>query len=340
MTLGVSVVICCHNSAQRLHQTLAHLAVQQVAEECQWEVIVVDNASTDETPQVALNSWPVDISVPLRVVYESQLGLSYARYRGYLEAKYGLISLIDDDNWVCPQWVQLVSEIMTQHPEIGACGGLNEAMCEVTPPKWFKQYQGCYAVGTQGQEVSDITHTQGSLWGAGLTIRKSAWRELLSKGFRSLLQDRQGVALTAGGDSELCTALRFAGWRLWYDSRLHLYHYLPAHRLQWSYLRRLCQGFGVASVGYDFYYYALQHNPKNLKEQIRQTWEWQVFSVLRILLRHPWKLLLSFRCLLEGEPEVLDIEHSIGRLWELLRKRETFKLSSWQIREAPWRRIA
>lgn len=337
MSLGVSVVICCHNSAQRLPQTLAHLAVQQVREGCQWEVIVVDNASGDETSQVALNSWSADAPAPLRVVYEPQLGLSSARYRGYLEAKYALISFIDDDNWICSEWVQLVSEIMSQYPNLGACGGLNKAMCEVTPPNWFEQYKGCYAVGAQGQEVGDITCTRGQLWGAGLTIRKSAWQQLLSNGFCSLLADRQGSVLTAGGDSELCMALRFAGWRLWYEPRLHLYHYLPAHRLEWRYLRRLCRGFGIASVGYDAYYYALQQNHKNFKEQLRQTWQGQTLILLRSLLRHQIKLLLSFRYPLEGDREVLDLEQKIGRLLELLRRRKTFNLSIREVRESSWK---
>jgi glycosyltransferase involved in cell wall biosynthesis len=337
MRLGVSVVICCYNSCQRLSQTLAHLAAQQVRESVQWEVIVVDNASTDETSQVALTSWPVEASAPLRVVYEPQLGLSYARYRGYLEAKYEIISFVDDDNWVCPEWVQLVSEIMSQHPELGACGGLNEAKCEVTPPEWFEQYKWCYAVGAQGQEVGDITCTRGYLWGAGLNIRKSAWQQLLSNGFRTRLSDRQGVALTSGGDSELCMALHLAGWRLWYEPRLRLYHYVPAHRLEWGYLRRLCRGFGRASAGYSPYYYALRQNPENLKEQFRQTWQGHIVDLLKNLLTHPYKLLLSFRYPLEGDPEVLVTEQKIGQLLEVLRTHKAFNLNIREVRDAPWK---
>jgi glycosyltransferase involved in cell wall biosynthesis len=337
MSLGVSVVICCHNSRQRLPQTLAHLAAQQVRESVQWEVIVVDNASTDETSQIALTSWPAAVPAPLRVVDEPQLGLSHARYRGYLEAKYEIISFIDDDNWVCPEWVQLVSEIMSQYPELGACGGLIEAKCEVTPPEWFEQFKSCYAVGAQGQEAGDITCTRGELWGAGLSIRKSAWQQLLSNGFQTLLSDRQGTALTSGGDSELCMALRLAGWRLWYEPRLRLYHYLPAYRLKWGYLRRLYQGFGVASVGYGPYYYALQQSPENLKERLRQTWQGHILILLKNLLIHPRKLFLSFFYPLESDPEVLEIEQKIGNLLELLRKRKTFNLSIREVRNAPWK---
>lgn len=338
MLLGVSVVICCHNSSQRLPPTLTHLAAQKV-QDVQWEIIVVDNASSDTTSQVALDFWSVDTQVPLRVVYEPKLGLSYARDRGCLEAKYELISLIDDDNWVCPEWIQLVAETMSQNSQIGACGGANKAVCEVTPPDWFTQHQGCYAVGAQGYSAGDITVSRGQLWGAGLTVRKAAWQQLRNNGFRPILADRRGSALTAGGDSELCVALRMAGWRLWYEPRLVLHHYLPAQRLQWNYLRRLYQGFGVASVGYDTYYYALQSNPQNFKEKLRQTWLWQTTSILVSLLRKYKKLILLIYFPLEGDSEVLDIEHKTGRLFELLRNYTTFNLSIRQVKNAAWKQI-
>ena len=54
MAEGVSVVICCYNSAERLPRTLTHLAAQRVSEKLPWEVIVIDNASQDKTGEVAL----------------------------------------------------------------------------------------------------------------------------------------------------------------------------------------------------------------------------------------------------------------------------------------------
>ena len=125
--LGVSVVICCHNSLSRLPATLAHLKAQHVGGRIPWEVIVVDNASTDATSAVALDHWRKDAPTTLRVVGEPRLGLTHARERGFLEAKCEIVSFIDDDNWVCPNWIELVSEIMTNHPDMAACGGLTEA---------------------------------------------------------------------------------------------------------------------------------------------------------------------------------------------------------------------
>lgn len=122
--LGVSVVICCHNSARLLPPTLEHLKAQQVVGGIRWEVIVVDNASTDETAKVALRCWPNDFPVRLRVVAEPKLGLSHARERGFREAQFEIVGFVDDDNWLCEGWVAAVSDALTNDPDLGGVGSL------------------------------------------------------------------------------------------------------------------------------------------------------------------------------------------------------------------------
>jgi glycosyltransferase involved in cell wall biosynthesis len=336
---GVSIVVCCHNSAGRLPETLAHLARQR-ATGIPWEVIVVDNASTDGTAEVARRLWPELPPAPLRIVRESRLGLSYARQRGLAEARYELVSFVDDDNWVCSGWVQTAHEIMASHPDVGACGGFNEAEFE-TPavPQWFQEYQGCYSVGAQGSAPGDVTWTRDWLWGAGLTVRQSAWRALADAGFRPRLVDRRGVALTSGGDHELCAALRLAGWRLWYDPRLCLMHFLPSFRLTWKYLRRLHRGSGPATVGLDAYNAALQRAPQTPKDRLKRTWTGQVLIALRCLARNGAGLLAHGRPS-EGNRRVLNVEFWFGRLAELLTKRHAYERALAEVAHARWRRVS
>ena len=340
MSLGVSIVVCCHNSAKRLPNTLAHIANQKIPDDVSCEVIVVDNASTDGSAALAQELWPRTSRIPLRVVEELQLGLSFARHRGIIEARYELVSLIDDDNWAYPEWVSVAAEIMAQHPEVGACGGYNEAVCEVTPPAWFERFKASYAVGAQGRGTGDVTDTRGFLWGAGLTIRKSAWQQLVDSGYQSLLVDRQGEKLSAGQDTELCFALRLAGWRLWYDPRLMLSHYLSAGRLKWQYLRLLCRGFGEASVSFDSYEIAFNSNdaPDGFVKRVKTIWLWRTLATIKSLLRHPIKLALSLRMPLESDPDVLWIENYWGRLCELFRRRKTYGYTIREVNAAPWRR--
>lgn len=335
---GVSIVICCHNSNQRLPATLRHVIEQKVESGIPWEVIVVDNASTDATAEVAKSILVKNQNVLFQVVHEPQLGLSHARHHGLECANYEFVSFVDDDNWVSPSWVQTVFTIMTEYPEVGACGGISEAVFETRPPEWFTVCQESYAVGTQSDEYGDISDTRGWLWGAGLSVRKSAWLQLMNQGFRSILSDRSGTELTSGGDTELCLGMRLIGWRLWYDPRLKLQHYMPAQRLQWHYLRRLHQGFGAATVDLEPYWFALgSSHPNKRKGRLGTIWMTRAHIILRKLLKFRVKLLSDFLQDNEGNLQILEMELLLGRLRQLLKRRGEYDKYVYTIWNAPWR---
>jgi glycosyltransferase involved in cell wall biosynthesis len=320
---GVSVVVCSHNGASRLAETLAHLARQAVPPDLPWEVILVDNASTDGTAVLAQQCWPADHAAQLRIVAEPRIGLTHARRRGFAEARYDVVSFVDDDNWVRCEWVTLAAEIMDQRPDIGACGGLVEAQCESPPPWWFERYQECYAVGPQSPRIGNITWLKGYLWGAGLTVRRAAWEQLVSAGFEFLLMDRCGGDLRSGGDAELCLALRLAGWTLWYDPRLSLRHFIPGERLSWEHVKAVNEGFGVASPAHKAYYAVAENRDRGWRLWLRSCWYCQVAACLlkvvqtsgRLLLSPPWG---------PGNAAVLEWHSVTATFWELMRLRSGY----------------
>ncbi|MDH4187721.1 MAG: glycosyltransferase family 2 protein [Nitrospira sp.] len=303
---GVSIVICAHNGADRLPATLAHLAAQTMPQGLLWEVIVVDNASIDGTAEVAKVCWPSDAPSQLRLVYETTLGLTRARCRGLEEAQYEVVSFVDDDNWVAPDWVSIVADVMAHRKDVGACGGCVEAQCEQIPPPWFDRCREYYAVGTQHECGGDITWSRGYLWGAGLTVRKSAWKELGARGFCFQLNDREGGELMSGGDAEVCLALRLAGWKIWYEPTLNLRHFIPAGRLKWEYLERVARGFGSASVILTAYSTVRQDRTQGIMVWMRSNWLCQTSVSLLRLVR------LCGRCIFastkwEGNEAALEI---------------------------------
>lgn len=335
---GVSIVICCHNSRARLGETLGHLVRQVVPAGLPWEVIVVDNGSTDDTSAAAEKIWAASSSAaPLRVISEPRLGLSFARARGLREARYDFVSLVDDDNWVGPDWVRLVSEIMTAQPRAGACGGISEAAFEKTPPNWFAQFSRSFAVGELTPEAADVTWSKGYLWGAGLSIRKPAWQKLHAEGFIPLLQDRSGSSLSSGGDTELCRALRLAGWQLHYDPRLRLQHFMPAGRLTWDYLRRLRHAFGASSVAIEAYDLALRSDGSPFRRLVRESWAFQFSWTLKELLHCRTRAWSKNRRNAEGDAVALQAEWLLGRLGELRRHPASCRKMVGSIRRAGWR---
>jgi|GEM_PF-341401 len=281
---SISVVICCYNSETRLSETLRHLLEQEVPEGISWEVIVVDNASTDNTAQVARSLWPDDAPAPMRVVSEPEPGLSHARKRGLSEAQYKIVSFLDDDNWAAPNWIRLVSEIMATHPEVGACGGRTEAVFEKVPPSWFADYASSYVVGRQGDKVGDVTWSRGWLWGAGLTVRKKAWCKLVENGFQPTLSGRSGKKISSGEDVEICYALRLAGWRLWYSDELVLQHFIPAERMTIKYLSKLKIGFGAQTTGFNPYQFYVWRQPSEVKPLFGRIWLRQLLNEIYIAM--------------------------------------------------------
>ena len=149
MSLGISVIICCHNSAKLLPETLARLENQNVKGNLLWEIILVDNASTDNTRDTALRVWPHDSPVNLKIVDEPKLGLKNARRRGVRESTKEVIAFIDDDNWVNEDWVQTASEVMSHNPGVGICGGSSLGVFEAPPHTGLNAFKKAMPLATR-----------------------------------------------------------------------------------------------------------------------------------------------------------------------------------------------
>ena len=255
MELGVSVIICCYNSAQRLPETLKHLA-QQVSSGIAWEIIIINNLSVDNTVTVAKEEWDkYGAKTQLKIVEEQRSGLAYAREAGIKAAKYEYLIFCDDDNWLCERYVATAFEIMETHTDAGLVGGYGNAVCEITPPEWFEQKKGGYAVSTGFTPTGDIT-ANGHVCGAGMVLRRSVVLSFYKAGFRSLLTDRNGTLLTSGGDAEISKWHILAGYKLWFDGKLKFDHYIPKERLTEDYVKRLWEGFKISApveIAYDRY---------------------------------------------------------------------------------------
>ena len=239
---GVSVVVCCYNSIDRLPPTLAHLARQRVPDGIAWEVVVIDNASTDETAATAATAWHAHgVAVPFRVVAQPIPGLSAAREMGLAVAAHDVVIFCDDDNWLAEDYVHRAFVSIESNPTVAALGGRGTPALSGDPPAWFSRYATYYALGPQGEASGDITDAKGYVYGAGLVLRRSAWDDLRACGFRSQLTGRKGATLASSEDRELCYALRLRGHRIYYDDNLQFVHEIPERRLAWSYFLKMVE---------------------------------------------------------------------------------------------------
>ncbi|RAJ01593.1 glycosyltransferase involved in cell wall biosynthesis [Chitinophaga skermanii] len=247
---GVSVVICCYNSALRLPGTLQHLALQQVPDNFTWEIILVDNASNDDTVEVATGLWNLydTKNVHFRIVEEPKPGQMYARKLGVQKANYECIVFCDDDNWLSENYVHDAWRLMRRSPQFGAGGGQNLPTTNAANyPSWFEEYKNYYATGIPAAQSGEVTYERGFVLGAGMVTRKSLFTQLTSEKYPTLLPGRNGEELSTGDDFEYCKRLLLWGYKLYYEESMVLMHFIPEERLTVKYRDRLMAGIKEAT---------------------------------------------------------------------------------------------
>ncbi len=259
MGAGISIIICCYNSASRIYETLRHLSLQKTPGDLAWEIVLVDNASTDNTRELASKLWRElgRSDIKLKIVNQPMQGLSFARTKGIAISRYNTIIFCDDDNWLQSNYLLDAYSILNSNPQIGAMGGTGIAVSDGTLPDWFEKYKFCFACYPQGKAEGALSEVFSSLYGAGLVIRREALMKLSSKKFEPSLPDRLATNLSSGGDTELCYAIRLAGFKLWFSEKLKFHHYLSSDRLSEKYLFRINESLAYSKSNLIIYDYVL-----------------------------------------------------------------------------------
>jgi glycosyltransferase involved in cell wall biosynthesis len=263
MVVGLSVVICTHNGKDRLGLVLEYINRLHIPDNLSWEVLIVDNASTDDTSGWVTNSissqtWNFQITL----VQEYQPGLNVARLTGAKSAKYDWLLFCDDDNFLEFDYVRIWLEVITAYQNLGAVGGRGVAVTEDTVPEWFNNYAHSYAVGPQFKKTGFVKHG-GALYGAGLFVFKTPILNIVNGGFKMVMSDRESGKLLSGGDLEWCYLLQLSGLFLYYDERMIFKHQLNSKRLNWDYYIQLKSGIASGVGLLESYHFIFKHGFKS-----------------------------------------------------------------------------
>lgn len=132
--MRATLIICTRNRAASLDRTLASLAEMRLPPGLVWELVVVDNGSTDSTPAVVESYAP---RLPIRRVSEPQPGLSNARNRGVAESRGEYVVWTDDDVLVQPDWLAAYLRAFEAFPDCAVFGGKVTPVLEGPTPGWF-----------------------------------------------------------------------------------------------------------------------------------------------------------------------------------------------------------
>jgi glycosyltransferase involved in cell wall biosynthesis len=242
-----SVVICTYNGEIRLPLVLDRLRSQQPVPDCHWEILIVDNNSSDRTASLIQHyqqNWPD--TIPLHYTFEPRQGLAYARRRAIQVTGSPLIGFLDDDTLPASDWVSAAYRFSVAHPEVGAYGSEIRGDFEVAPPPNFHQIASCLAIIERGSHPFQYSPRRGVLpAGAGVVVRREAWVSQVPA-FPKLAGVCGHSLKAKGEDIETLTYLRQGGWPIWHNPQMKLSHYIPAARLERPYLLHLFDRIGLS----------------------------------------------------------------------------------------------
>ncbi len=249
----LSVVLSTHNPHPgRLARTLDGI-FSQVLPANEWELIVIDNASTPP-----LNAAELELArhPNARLLREERLGLLFGRLAGIDNSNSELIVFCDDDNVLAPDFLVRAVAIFSVHRRLGNASGKCLPEFESTPPAWIAEFEGCLALRNFG-DVRRIgegwagSYPEFAFGGGGAVFRRSAitpFLTALKNGADVGIHGRAGKDLASGEDNNFVLSVVRAGFSVGYFPELVMTHLIPTRRLQKKYLARLNHGIAKSWV--------------------------------------------------------------------------------------------
>jgi glucosyl-dolichyl phosphate glucuronosyltransferase len=230
--MDITVILCTFNRCATLAKALSSVAASALPESVQWEVLVVDNNSTDRTRAVVEE---ICSRHPgrFRYLFEARQGKSYALNTAVQTALGDLLAFVDDDVTVEPTWLHKLSAAL-QDSEWAGVGGRILPEEAFSPPHWLsiknRYALAPFAIFDLGPEAAELTEPP---FGTNMAFRKGTFVKYGD--FRTDIGPCPGSEIR-GEDTEFGSRLLAGGERFWYEPSAIVYHSVPESRVQKKYL--------------------------------------------------------------------------------------------------------
>jgi glucosyl-dolichyl phosphate glucuronosyltransferase len=223
----VSVTIQTYNRSAVLAETLESLRSLHCPAGVDYEILVVDNNSTDDTPRV-IEKYAAVLAPRLRSVFEPRQGLSHARNRALQEAKGEIVSFLDDDVIVDSNWLTAVAGAFAEH-SAAVVGGKSYLIFRSQRPSWLSEhYEFLLSRLDYGDQA--LVGTDKDLYGLNFSVRKDV--VLKAGGFDAALGRCGPASVRSGEESDLLRRVRDLGGLVVYEPRAVVGHIIPGERLR------------------------------------------------------------------------------------------------------------
>ena len=228
---GLSIVVCTYNRMKFILNCMQSLSIQTL-NKGSFEVILVDNNSTDGSAAIIKEFISSHQQLPFRYVLEPRHGLAIARNRGINEARYDIITFIDDDAETIPEFAKTIYDFMLAHPEAAGAGGrILPRYSETGEPEWMSRYlAGFLGTTDYGQPARKYKGKMKYPAGCNMTYRKGLL--LKAGGFNNQLTFRSD-------DKQIYRAVKSINDIVYFLPGALLYHNIDASRLEFANFKKL-----------------------------------------------------------------------------------------------------
>jgi glycosyltransferase involved in cell wall biosynthesis len=231
----VTVAICTWNRAPLLDRVLSHLPKLHIPAQTDWELLIVDNNSTDHTAEVAAKH---AAQLPIRYVREREPGISYARNRGIAEARGEIILWTDDDAFPEPDWLAYSLKALDDFSADMVFGRVEPIWQDGQPPRWYtEKFAGMFALIDLGGETRVLDCDPILGFNVNMAFRKSIIDRIGP--YRTDI----GCGRMAGGeDVDMFLRAKQASLRIAYQPYALVRHFIPRSRCTKRFYRRYTWG--------------------------------------------------------------------------------------------------
>ena len=218
----LSVALCTRNRAALLQRAIQSVVPQLGADA---ELLIVDNASTDDTPDAAQTAKAAHPEI--RVLVETRPGLSFARNAALREARGRFVIFLDDDAVAEPGWLDAYRKFFCTPPSarVAVAGGFVAPEYETPPPRWLRAGLHTFDLGGAARPINEHRGP----WGCNIAYAREP--ALRVGGFNPRL-GRRGTSLGAHEEMDLNLRLEDAGFEVWWLPDARIRHRITADRMR------------------------------------------------------------------------------------------------------------
>lgn len=248
--IEISVIVPTRNRAALLDRTINSLLSQSLSKE-KFEVLVVDNGSTDDTKAVC-NKYAALLN--LKYIYAPKPGLHEGRHAGFKAASSDYLTFCDDDIEAFPSWLETIVNVFNTNKAVALVGGKNYPKYESAPPDWIIQewtrgneygkILSALSILDFGEEIKEIS--PGYVFGCNFSIRKSVLQQC--EGFHPDGMPFELIRFRGDGETYVSKYIHDSGMKALYHPGASVYHFVSSDRMTEAYFKKRYYIQGVSDA--------------------------------------------------------------------------------------------